>query len=394
MIIKPKIRNNICLTTHPEGCAAEVKRQIDYVKNNEAFNGTKSALIIGSSTGYGLACRIAAAFGCGASTIGVFFERADTENRSGTPGYYNMKAFDKEASDAGLFTKSINGDAFSNKVKQEAIRAIKNGPGKVDLVIYSLASGVRVDPADGKMYRSTLKPIGSTYRSRALDTVSSKIIDIEIEPANDDEINDTVKVMGGEDWQLWINALLDAGVLDDGLKTSAFSYIGPEVTKAIYRNGTIGAAKKDLEATAFKLNTQLSQKSGGSAFISVNKAVVTRAAAVIPAISLYISILFKVMKDKNIHEGCIEQMDRFFRGIFGGNLTIDRKHRVRMDDLEMREDVQNAVNEIWQKASDDNIKNLSDIAGYHTDFMNMHGFEVPGVDYKTGNKVFQSVTTC
>lgn len=381
MTIAPRIRNNICLTAHPEGCAAEVRRQIDYVRANGPVSGTRSALIIGSSTGYGLACRIAAAFGCGAATVGVYYERPGAENKPGTPGYYNMKAFEQEARKAGLYSKNINGDAFSNELKEEAVKAIKEGPGQVDLVIYSLASGVRVDPADGTMYRSALKPIGEKYKSRALDTMSGRIISMEIDPADDEEINNTVKVMGGEDWQLWINALQEADVLAEGVITTAFSYIGPEVTKPIYRNGTIGNAKKDLEATAKKLDDQLAATLGGSAFTSVNKALVTRAAAVIPAISLYISILFKVMKDMNLHEGCIEQMDRFFRGLYGGKLTIDEENRVRMDDWEMREDVQAAVAAIWQDANDDNIEQLSDISGYHADFMNMHGFEVAGVDY-------------
>ena len=381
MIITPRIRNNICLTAHPSGCAAEVKRQIDFVKKNGLIEGTKSALIIGSSTGYGLACRVASAFGCGASTIGVFFEKEGTETKTGTPGYYNSKSFDKEAAAAGLFSRSINGDAFSDELKQKAIHAIKEGPGKVDLVIYSLASGVRVDPVDGLMYRSTLKPIGTDYRSRALDTMSGRIISMEIEPAVEEEISNTVKVMGGEDWQRWIDALLEADVLSEGVKTSAFSYIGPDVTRPIYRNGTIGRAKEDLEATGHRINSQLSEKLGGSAFTSVNKALVTRAAAVIPAISLYISILFKVMKDKGLHEGCIEQMDRFFRGMYGGELEIDDEGRIRMDDLEMRSDVQDAVDEIWQKATDENIEELSDLKGYHSDFMQMHGFEVPGIDY-------------
>ena len=381
MIITPRIRNNVCLTAHPEGCTAEVKRQIDYVKGNGAISGTRSALIIGSSTGYGLACRIAAAFGCGASTIGVFYERPGSENKPGTPGYYNMKAFDAEAEKEGLYSRSINGDAFSNELKDEAIRAIKEGPGQVDLVIYSLASGVRVDPADGQMYRSVLKPVGNTYKSRALDTMSGRIISMEIEPADEQEIANTVKVMGGEDWRLWINALQDADVLAEGVITSAFTYIGPEVTRSIYRNGTIGAAKKDLESTAKELDNQLAATLGGSAFTSVNKALVTRAAAVIPAISLYISILFKVMKERKVHEGCIEQMDRFFRGLYGGELTIDEENRVRMDDWEMLDEVQNAVEELWATATDENIEEISDIEGYHTDFMNMHGFEVPGVDY-------------
>ena len=381
MIISPRIRNNICLTAHPAGCAAEVKRQIDAVRAGGPIEGTKSALIIGSSTGYGLACRIAAAFGCGASTIGVFFEKEGTETKPGTPGYYNMKSFDAEAEAAGLYTKSINGDAFSDELKQRTIDAIKEGPGKVDLVIYSLASGVRVDPVDGKMYRSVLKPIENTYKSRALDPMSGKIISMEIEPAVQQEIDNTVKVMGGEDWKRWMDALASADVLTEGVKTTAFSYIGPNVTHPIYRNGTIGQAKEDLEATARELNETLSESLGGSAFTAVNKALVTRAASVIPAISLYISILFKVMKDRGIHEGCIEQMDRFFRGMYGGSLEIDENDRVRMDDLEMREDVQSAVDEIWKIASDENIEEVSDIKGYRLDFMQMHGFEVPGVDY-------------
>ena len=264
------------------------------MKSRGPIEGTKSALIIGSSTGYGLACRIASAFGCGASTIGIFYERPGTENKPGTPGYYNMKYFDEQARRAGLFSCSINGDAFSDEMKRETVRAIQNGPGKVDLVIYSLASGVRVDPTDGVMYRSVLKPIGNAYKSRALDPMSGRIISMEIEPATDEEIRNTVKVMGGEDWRLWIDALLKAEVLSEGVKTAAFSYIGPEVTKPIYRNGTIGTAKKDLEQTAGDLDSLLNGALGGSAFTSVNKALVTRAAAVIPAISLYISILFRV----------------------------------------------------------------------------------------------------
>ena len=381
MIISPRIRNNICLTAHPEGCAEEVRRQIRTVQSGGSFEGTKSALIIGSSTGYGLACRIAAAFGCGASTIGVFFEKAGTESRPGTPGYYNMKSFDSEAKAAGLFSESINGDAFSDELKQQTVDAIRKGPGKVDLVIYSLASGVRVDPDSGIMYRSSLKPIGKTYSSRALDPMSGRIISMEIEPAEGNDIADTVKVMGGEDWQRWMDSLLEADVLEKGVKTAAFSYIGPEVTRPIYRNGTIGRAKEDLEATAKSLDSLLAERLGGSAFTSVNKALVTRAAAVIPAISLYISILFRVMKDRQLHEGCIEQMDRFFRGLYGGNLTFDGEGRVRMDDLEMREDVQSAVSEIWEAATDENIEEISDISGYRSDFMQMHGFEVPGVDY-------------
>lgn len=382
MIVTPKIRNNICLTAHPKGCAEEVRRQIKYVKSNKSINGTKSALIIGSSTGYGLSCRIAAGFGCGAATIGVFYERPGTKKKIGTPGYYNMKAFEEEAKKAGLFSKSINGDAFSNEIKEETIKAIKEGPGKVDLIIYSLASGVRVDPADGVMYRSVLKPIGTKYKSRALNTMSGKITNMEIEPADKSEIENTVKVMGGDDWQLWINALLEANVLAKNAKTTAFSYIGPEITKQIYRNGTIGAAKKDLEEKAKIINNQLASTIGGSAFISVNKAVVTRAAAVIPAISLYITILFKVMKKMRLHEGCVEQMDRFFRGLYTEELTIDEENRVRMDDWEMRNDVQAAVNKIWQKVKNDNVKELVDVSGYHADFMNMHGFEVSGVNYE------------
>jgi enoyl-[acyl-carrier protein] reductase/trans-2-enoyl-CoA reductase (NAD+) len=382
VVVKPRIRNNICLTAHPAGCEAEVKRQIADVKDRGPIDGTKSALIIGSSTGYGLACRVAAAFGCGAATTGVFFEKEGSGTKTGTPGYYNMKAFDSEAEKAGIYSKSINGDAFSDELKDEVIDSIRKGPGKVDLVIYSLASGVRKDPSDGVLYRSALKPIGCEYKSRALDPMSGRIISMEIEPASQEEIDSTVKVMGGEDWKIWIGKLLDAGVLAEGVKTTAFSYIGPEVTWPIYRNGTIGEAKKDLEAAGDDLNILLSKRLNGSAFTSVNKALVTRAASVIPAISLYISILFKVMKDNNIHEGCIEQMDRFFRGLYAGQkLETDSAGRVRMDDLEMREDIQNSVDELWGMASDDNIEEISDIKGYRRDFMQMHGFEVPGIDY-------------
>ncbi len=384
MIITPRIRNNVCLTAHPDGCAAEVRRQIEYIKSLNLEKGPSNVLVIGSSTGYGLACRIAAAFGYGAGTVGVFFEKEGTETRPGTPGYYNMRSFDEEASKESLFSVSINGDAFSDELKQTTIDAIKQGPGKVDLVIYSLASGVRVDPADGVMYRSALKPLTETYRSRALDTMSGRITSMEIEPANADEASSTVKVMGGEDWKLWIDALLDADVLSEGAKTVAFSYIGPEMTQPIYRNGTIGLAKKDLEKTAGVIDSLLSEKLGGRAWTSVNKALVTRAAAVIPAISLYIAILFKVMKEKNLHEGCIEQAGRLFRDRLyssDGSIAVDNEGRIRIDDLEMRAEIQNEVKRRWEIVSDDNIEDLSDISGYHSDFMQMHGFEVPGVDY-------------
>ncbi|MCF7928249.1 MAG: trans-2-enoyl-CoA reductase family protein [Spirochaetales bacterium] len=382
MIIKPKIRNNICMNAHPVGCAEAVRKDISYVKKAGNFSGPKNVLVVGASTGYGLAARISAAFGGKASTLAAAFEKEPTEKRPGTAGWYNTRAFEQEAAKEGLYAKSLNGDAFSHELKQQAIDIIKEEMGQVDLVIYSLASPMRTDPDTGETYRSVLKPIGETYTNRTLDAMSGEVGTVSIEPAEEQEIANTVKVMGGEDWMLWLRALKDAGVLSEGAKTVAFSYIGPELTYPVYRHGTIGKAKEHLEKTAGELNELLGS---GSAFVSVNKAVVTRASAVIPVVPLYLSLLFRVMKGKGIHEGCIEQMYRLFteRLLNENGIPLDESGRIRIDDWEMREDVQKEINALWDKVTTENVETITDVKGYRKDFLQLHGFDVEGVDYDT-----------
>jgi enoyl-[acyl-carrier protein] reductase/trans-2-enoyl-CoA reductase (NAD+) len=384
MVIKPKIRGFICTTAHPMGCAAHVRQQIDYVRQKGALNGMpKRVLVIGSSTGYGLASRIVPAFAGGAGTLGVFFEKESEADRTGTAGWYNSVAFEKEARAAGLYAKSINGDAYSDAIKEQVIATIKADLGQVDAVIYSLASPRRTHPKTGATHKSTLKPIGAAFTNKTVDTDKGLVNEITIEPASDQEVADTVAVMGGEDWEMWIDALEKAGVLADGATTVAYSYIGPTLTWAIYRNGTIGKAKEDLEATAARLNARLGAK-GGRALVSVNKALVTQASSAIPVVPLYISLLYKVMKADGSHEGCIEQIQRLFaeRLANGASLKLDEVGRVRLDDLEMRDRIQNAVSDLWPKVTSENLAELSDIAGYRTEFLKLFGFGLPGVDYE------------
>lgn len=381
MIVQPKFRGFICTTSHPLGCSAHVKRQIDYVRGQKAFTGPKNVLIIGASTGYGLASRIATAFGAGAKTLGVFYERPASGNRTATPGWYNTAAFEREAHKAGLYAVSINGDAFSNQIKQQAIDTIKADLGKIDLVVYSLAAPRRVDPITNEIYTSVLKPIGRAFTSKTVDFHSGEVSTVTIEAAAEEEIAATVKVMGGEDWQLWIEALLENGVLADGCTALAYSYIGPEITHAVYRSGTIGKAKEHLEATAQKLNRTLA-KINGRAYVSVNKAVVTQASAAIPVVPLYASLLFKVMKEKKIHEGCIEQIYRLFtQKLTATGAQTDCEGRIRLDDWEMRPDVQEQVVELWEQVNSGNIAEISDLAAFRTEFFNLFGFEFPEVDY-------------
>ena len=381
MIISPKIRGFICTTAHPEGCAAHVQEQIDYVKSKPALTGApKKVLVIGSSTGYGLASRIVPAFGGGAATIGVFFEKEGEENRTGTAGWYNSVAFEKAAAKEGLYAKSFNGDAFSTEMKQRVIEAIKADLGQVDMVIYSLASPRRTDPVTGEVYKSVLKPTGVTYTNKNLNTDKKEITEVTIEPANEDEIAQTVKVMGGEDWKLWIDALGEAGALADGFKTVAYSYIGPELTWAIYTDGTIGRAKLHLEETAKGMNAAFGP---GTAVVSVNKALVTQASSAIPVVPLYISILYKIMKAKGIHEGCIEQIHRLFAERFGaeGGPSLDEKGRIRIDDWEMRPEVQEEVNRVWDTVTTETIDDVADFEGYQKEFYRLFGFGLAGVDY-------------
>ena len=383
MIIEPRMRGFICLTAHPVGCAQNVKNQIEYVTSKGKIDGAKKVLVIGASTGFGLASRITSAFGCDAATIGVFFEKEPSEGKTATPGYYNSAAFEMEAEKAGLYAKSINGDAFSNEVKQQTIDLIKKDLGQVDLVIYSLASPVRMHPTTGVLHRSTLKPIGAKFTNKTVDFHTGNVSEVSIEPANQEDIDNTVVVMGGEDWSMWMNALKDAGVLANDAMTLAYSYIGPEVTEPVYRKGTIGRAKDHLEATAFEITKQL-EDVNCKAYVSVNKALVTQASSAIPVIPLYISLLYKTMKAEGIHEGCIEQMQRLYSDrLFSGNtIPTDDKGRIRIDDWEMRDDVQAQVSKLWEIATTENLTEIGDLAGYKQDFLNLFGFGFSGVDYQ------------
>ena len=382
MIIEPRMRGFICLTSHPKGCEKNVLNQIDYVKSKGAIDGPKKVLVIGASTGFGLASRITSAFGSDAATIGVFFEKAPAEGKTASPGYYNSLAFEAAASKAGLYAKSINGDAFSNEVKAQTIDLIKADLGQVDLVIYSLASPVRQHPVTGVLHRSVLKPIGDTFTDKTVDFHTGIVSDVTITPCSDEDIANTVEVMGGEDWAMWMDALLNAGVLADGAMTVAYSYIGPKVTEPVYRKGTIGMAKDHLEATAFKITDDLA-KIGGKAFVSVNKALVTQASSAIPVIPLYISLLYKIMKAEGTHEGCIEQIQRLFsaRLYTNGSIPVDEKGRIRIDDWEMNPEVQKEVAELWKGATTENLTDIGDLAGYKSDFLHLFGFGFDSVDY-------------
>ena len=386
MIVEPKVKGFLCITAHPEGCAENVREQIAYVKGKgEIKGGCKSALIIGSSTGYGLASRITAAFGCGAATVGVFFERPGDAARSrpASAGWYNTAEFAKQAEAAGLYCANINGDAFGDEVKKQAIEAIKKSPlGKVDLIVYSLASPRRTDPDTGEVYKSVLKTVGEERKDKSLDTDKGQVIEVTVPAATEREIFETVKTLGGDDWERWIKALDGAGVLAEGCASVAYSYIGPELTYPIYRSGTIGLAKRDLEAAADRIDALLKLRRG-KAFISVNKALVTQASSAIPVVPLYVSILYKVMKEKGIHEGCIGQIQRLFSTqLYNGNcLEFDDGGRVRIDNLELRDDVQKAVFDIWPKVSTENLYELTDFAGYKKEFLKLFGFGLPNVDY-------------
>ncbi len=386
MIIHPKVRGFICTTTHPTGCDRNVRDQIEATRaRGVRSDGPKKVLVIGASSGYGLAARISAAFGFGADTLGVFFEKPGTEKKPGTAGWYNAAAFDKYAKQAGLYSRSINGDAFSDEARAQAIELIRNEMGgQVDLVVYSLASPVRKLPDTGEVKRSALKPIGEAYTSTAIDTNKDQIIEASIEPATEQEIADTVTVMGGQDWQLWIDALRNAGVLADGAKTVAFSYIGTEITWPIYWHGALGKAKADLDATARRLDAQLAT-TGGSANVAVLKSVVTQASAAIPVLPLYIAIAFKVMKEKGLQEGTLDQLDRLFRERMyradGAPAELDDEARLRLDDWELRDDVQAQCKALWPQITTENLFALTDYAGYKHEFLKLFGFERDDVDY-------------
>ncbi|MFN6017395.1 MAG: enoyl-ACP reductase FabV [Verrucomicrobiota bacterium] len=382
MVVTPKVRGFICTTAHPVGCAKHVAEQIAVVKNRGSIaNGPKKVLVIGSSTGYGLSSRIAAAFGSGASTIGVFFEKPAEADKCGTAGWYNSAAFENEARAAGLYARSFNGDAFSDAMKAEVIAAIKSDLGQVDCVVYSLASPRRTDPKSGEVYKSVLKPIGQSYTNRNLNTSTGVVDEITIQPAEGDDVTQTVAVMGGEDWQMWIDALLAESLLAKGVQTVAYSYIGPEITWPIYKNGTIGRAKEDLERVQRELDAKL-KPLDGKAWVSVNKALVTQASSAIPVVPLYISLLYKVMKAEGTHEDCIEQMDRLFRDhLYNGNPQPDEAGRIRIDDWEMAPAVQKLVNKRWTEVNTDNLREIADFDGYQAGFLKLFGFGLNGVDY-------------
>lgn len=384
---KPKVRGNICFNSNPQGCERETCKQIQYALSKKSerqisseSKKPKNVLVVGCSTGYGLASRIIAAFEYGASTMGVSFEKLPTETKTATPGFYNNEVFDERAASAGLYSKTFNADAFAHETRQLIIEEARRTGIKFDLVIYSLASSVRTDPDTKQVYQSVVKAQKTYYSGWGINILQDCLMDGESEPATEEDIFNTVKVMGGEDWELWINQLDEAGVLAQGCRTLAYSYIGPVQSYAVYRDGTIGAAKRHLEQTARKLNEKLSEKLGGSAFISVNKGVVTRSSAVIPVISLYLSVLFKIMKEKGIHEGCIEQMDRLFaERLYIPNqddVPVDSENRIRLDEFELRQDVQEEATRLMAEITEENFHELSDVAGYIKDFYAVNGWEV------------------
>lgn len=383
MVIKPKVRGFICTNAHPVGCAASVKEQINYVKNQpELGDGPKNVLILGCSTGYGLASRIVSTFGYGANTLGVCFEKTPTERKTGTAGWYNTAAFHQQAKNAGVYAKTLNGDAFSNELKQQVIETLKADMGKIDLVIYSLASPRRTDPETGEVYKSTLKPVGQAYKTKTYDTDKDLIHEVALEPANDDEIFNTIKVMGGEDWELWLNALNEADLLADGCKTTAYTYIGKELTWPIYGQATIGKAKEDLDRAATAINTKLADKKV-SAYVSSLKALVTQASSAIPVMPLYISLIYKVMKEEGTHEGCIEQIYGLFQQkLFEDAPETDEVNRLRMDGKETNDATQAKIKGLWDQVTQDNFHQLSDYAGYHHEFLKLFGFDIEGVDYE------------
>ena len=382
MIIKPRVRGFMCITSHPSGCEKNVRDQIDYIRAQESIDAPKRVLVIGSSTGYGLSARITAAFGSGASTLGVFFEKPGSERKPGTAGWYNSAAFHKYAEEDGLYAKSINGDAFSDDIKKTAIETIKSDMGQVDLVIYSLAAPRRQHPVTGEVFNSTLKPVGKDITMLGINTDKEVIQEFSLEKATTKEIEDTVAVMGGEDWQMWLDALSAAGVLADGATTTAFTYIGEKMTWDLYWDGTIGQAKKDLDTKVLSIREKLAQ-TGGDARVSVLKAVVTQSSSAIPVMPLYLAMLFKEMKAERSHEGCIEQLYRLFtEGLYCDNPRLDNEGRLRMDELEMRPNIQDKVAESWAKISTENLHSMTDFEGYKQDFLGLFGFDIAGVDYE------------
>ncbi len=385
-IVKRRSRGFICVNAHPEGCRKNVERWIDGVRGKipGGQRTPKNVLVIGASTGYGLASRVAAAWGCGAKTLGVFFERPPEGDKVATAGYYNTVALHESAKQDGIFAASINGDAFSDDIKREACEVLRSRMGPVDLVIYSLASPKRTDPRTGVVHNSVLKPVGQAYTNRTIELDSEKVVNVTLQPANENEVADTVAVMGGDDWRRWMEMLLEEKLLAEGARTLAYSYIGPEITWPIYRDGTIGQAKKDLERVATDLDAALANQLGGNAWVSVNKAVVTQASAAIPVVPLYLSLLPMIMKKKNLEEGPLEQIRRMFTDFLcaAQPMKLDESRRLRLDDREMRADVQAEVAALWPQVATENLRQITDFAGFQREFRGLFGFEVEGVDYE------------
>lgn len=381
MIISPKFKGYICTTAHPDGCANNIYDQINYIKNQSSIKGPKNVLIIGASAGYGLSSRITSTFGAGANTIGIIYEKPAANNRTATAGWYNTAAFEKMALDAGYYAKSINGDAFATKTKEDTINLIKNDLGKIDLVIYSIASPRRMDPVTGETYTSALKPIGNPFVGKTVDINNNSISNVEISPATESEIEQTIKVMGGEDWILWIKSLYEADVLMPGVKTVAYTYIGSDITKPIYRNGTIGKAKEHLEQSAIYLNNFLTTING-KAHVSSNKALVTQSSSALPVVTLYIALLLKIMKERKIDETCIEQIYRLFSDkLYSCDQSIDNEILIRMDEFELSSEVQKEVKEIWNCITTENVNQLTDIDNFKYEFLKLFGFGHPKVNY-------------
>lgn len=379
MVVEPKVKGFICTTAHPKGCEESVRRQIECTKRHGQVEGPKKVLVIGASTGYGLASRIAVTYGYGADTIGVAFERESNGKRTATAGWYNTMAFEKFAREDGYYAKSFNGDGFSRQMKEDVIECIKTDFGQVDMIIYSMAAPRRTLP-DGTTVSSVLKTVGEPFTNKTIDLRTNEIKEVTVPEANEEEIRATVQVMGGEDWKDWITALNDAGVIKEGAVTVAYSYIGPVVTHAIYKDGSIGQAKKHLYDTSVELTKEFSNI-GLKAYISVNKALVTQSSAAIPIVPLYISLLYKVMKEAGLHEGCIEQMNRLFLDKLIGEVETDGSGRIRLDDYEMKDEIQDKVARVWNEVDSDTIKELGDIKGYWDEFYQMFGFGYENVDY-------------
>ena len=382
MIIKPRTRGFICTTAHPKGCAANVQNQIDHVLAAGPIEGAKKALIIGASGGYGLASRIVLAYGCGADTLGVSFEKPPTDTKTATAGWYNNRAFESRAAKAGRYANTLDGDAFSDAMKDEVIRVIKADLGQIDMLVYSLASPVRQHPRSGELFRSAIKPLTPVSRLKSLNVQSGEVSEVDLDPAEPEELAGTIAVMGGEDWEFWIEALADAGVLAEGFRTVSYTYIGCDLTWPIYWEGTLGKAKEDLDRAAAALRQKLAGL-GGDARVAVLKAVVTQASSAIPVVPLYVALLFRVMKESGVHEDCIDHIYRLFSTqLYGtGEQRLDEAERIRLDDLELADDIQVAVRARWPDVNTDNVMELGDVEGIREDFMRIFGFGLEGVDY-------------